>query len=201
MLSKLKICNGNTFSSHQAPPANDHYGRTGRCEKLVLLSPAARTFIFQTLPSSHTLYMRLGCQLHISFWVVTMVQGKNFTFPFQASLLTRSAIKQSVPGVGPDVFLCVLKAWYYFSEGGSACFFQSDSSLKLQYYREQKLNLSLEGFFKHNEWGIPDVNCEICLLKSFSSTGVTFRIEEFRNMLSSVVPAIIERCPKVKVTE
>lgn len=146
MLSKLKICNRNTFSSHRAPPANDHYGRTGRCEKLVLLSLAARTFIFQTLPSSRALCMRLRCQLYISFWVVTMVQGNNFTFPFQASLLTWSAIKQSVPGVGQVVFLCVLKAWYYFGEGGSVCFFQFDSSLKLQSYREQKMNTTSEEY-------------------------------------------------------
>lgn len=44
VLSKLKICCRKAFTSHWPPLANDHYGQTGRCEKLerrLLAAPAS----------------------------------------------------------------------------------------------------------------------------------------------------------------
>lgn len=104
MLSKLKICNGNTFSSHQPPLANDHYVQTGRFEKLVFPSPAARTFIFQTPASSHTLYIRPRCYSHISFQVVTMVQGNNFYIPISSKLIDPECNKTMCPRCRAESF-------------------------------------------------------------------------------------------------
>lgn len=71
--------------------------------------------------------------------VLTVVQGSNSVFSFQASLLTLSSIKQRVPGVGQVVFLCVLKVGYNLCEGGSVCSGLVDSSLNLQRYHNSKM--------------------------------------------------------------
>lgn len=90
MLSKLKICNRNTFSSHQAPLANDHYGRTGRGEKLVFPSPAARTFIFPTLPSNlHAGYGTSDVSFHGS--------RKQFYIPIPSKLIDSECNKTMCP--------------------------------------------------------------------------------------------------------
>ena len=96
VLSKLKICNRNTFSSQQAPLANDHYGQTGRCEKLVFLSPAARTFIFRTLPSRHALYMRL---MRVAHFLSGSCRGsrKQFYIPISSELIDPECNKTMCP--------------------------------------------------------------------------------------------------------
>lgn len=162
MLSKLKICNRNTFSSHQAPLANDHYGRTGRCEKWVFLSPVARTFILQT--SSHTVYEAV-CSYHGS--------RKHFTFPISSKLIDpecnktmcpwcRACLKRDITTVRAALLLFSVQLILEFTI--------------LQW--EQKMK-KVCGFILHSKWGIPVINCGICFVKCFSSTS-----EEFRNTLS-----------------
>lgn len=113
----------------------------------ISLSGSSDIYLPNTAIQSHTVCEAVMQVAHF-FFAVTMVQGNNFTFPSEQSLLTPSAIKQCVPGVRQLVFLGVLKAWYYLGEGGSARSVVFDIHPEFTVLRrEQEINKVLGFYF------------------------------------------------------